>query len=426
MKTVKIALLGLGTVGTGLWSLLQTNRDEIEASTGAQIELAAILVRDKEKDRGITVPQDVLTTEVDDLMNDPEIRIVVELIGGIEPAREYVLRALTSGKHVVTANKALIAQHGAELHAVAEAHGVLLRYEASVGGGIPIITILQDYLAAEKITTITGIVNGTTNYILTRMSSAGSAYEEALTEAQAAGYAEADPSSDVEGFDALYKLKIMANLAYGVDIPEAEIYREGITGITPADIRYAQANGYVIKLLAVSRALADTLELRVAPALLPVDHRLAKIDDSFNAVVVHGSATGELSFIGRGAGGLPTGSAVLADIISVLRIEGAPIYLRGRSASEPLTVADARSLPSAWYIRLELLSGQGLSERVGHCLAEHGVDVVTLDRCTSAAGLQTLQIRTASVSERAIRQALSACEEFTHLIKDVQLIRIEQ
>lgn len=426
MKQVKIAILGLGTVGAGLWSLLNSNRDAIESSTDTVIQVAGVLVRNKGKNRGVTLPDDLLTTEIDDLLIDPEIQIVVELIGGIDPAREYVLRALASGKHVITANKALIAQHGAELHRVAEEHGVSLRYEASVCGGIPVITVLQDYLAAETITGIEGIVNGTTNYILSRMTNAGLSYEQALREAQEAGYAEADPSSDVDGHDAHYKLKILTWLANGLDIPLAKIEREGITGITAEDIRFAKAHGYRIKLLAVAKTVGETLELRVAPALLPSERALARVDDSFNALVIHGRAIGELTLTGQGAGGLPTGSAVLADLISLIRSQGDRDRAKIRISGGLTEVVEVQAVPTRWYLRLELKSRLGEAGLVGQFLAERGVSVASLDETGHGSDTWTIQMMTDRISAHDLRRVISSIGSVFQPIEQCQMIRVEE
>lgn len=282
MGRVRIGLLGLGSVGSGVWKLLKDRHGDFQKNTGIELEIAKIVVRNPKKLRSVEIPEALLTTDFSEILNDPEIGLVVEMIGGIEPARDYALKALAHGKHVVTANKELIAKYGSELHRQAESAGVFLRYEASVCGGIPIISALNESLSAEKINGISGIINGTSNYILSRMSLGGMSYEEALEEAQAKGYAEADPAADVEGYDALHKLRILSKLAYGADIPERAVLREGITGITQADIEYSDAHGYRIKLLAVSRRVKGGLELRVTPALIPATHKLASVENCFN------------------------------------------------------------------------------------------------------------------------------------------------
>ncbi len=426
MERIKIALLGLGSVGSGVWSILREGRQELESNTGVELEIAGVLVQNPDKSRSARVPEALLTTDFEEIIGNSEIAVVVELIGGIEPAREYVLRALKNGKHVVTANKALIALHGAELQRQADAAGVFLRYEASVCGGIPIVSALNEGLSAEKITGITGIINGTTNYILSRMSLGGLTYEEALEEAQAKGYAEADPTADVEGFDALHKLRILTRLAYGADIPEKAVQREGITGITPADIEYAESQGYRIKLLAVSRRVKGQLELRVTPAMIPASHGLAKVEDSFNAVALQGEAAGELTFTGRGAGDMPTGSAVVADIAWILRS-----HCRGRKPEAPAKRhrpelgAVTESTPTPWYLRMDLNTPRGQAHRVLRLMTESGVKVMELKEQTDSAGNQTFLIRTGCARERDVRQAVETFQTIHRSVRSLNLIRIE-
>ncbi|MDF2675190.1 MAG: homoserine dehydrogenase, partial [Clostridiales bacterium] len=319
MKKVKIALLGLGNVGQGVWKILSQNKNEILMNCGYEIEISRILVRDMNKPRGVRVPKEILTTNVEDILNDEEIKIIVELMGGAEPAREYMLRAMKCKKHVVTANKLVLATQGEELFKTAEGEGILFYYEASVGGGIPIIREINESLTANKIEKLVGIINGTTNYILTKMTQEGMGFDEALKEAQAKGYAEADPTSDIEGYDAAYKLAIMASLSFGTKVDLESIYREGIGGIEAIDIEYANKFGYAIKLLAVGKEVDNRLELRVHPTMVPKNHPIANVNDSFNAIFIKGNAVGDLMLYGRGAGDLPTGSAVVGDIISILR-----------------------------------------------------------------------------------------------------------
>ncbi len=319
MKKVKVALLGLGNVGRGVWKILKENEEEIMKRSGCKVEVGKILVRNKSKDRGIDVPDELVTTDFNEILNDDSIKIVVEVMGGIEPAREYILESMTKKKHVVTANKMLLATDGDTLYQKADKEGVMLNYEASVAGGIPIIQAINESLTANKIEELYGIVNGTTNFILSKMELEGSKFEDVLKEAQEKGYAEADPTSDIEGFDAQYKLAILASLAFGTKIDSAKVYREGITKITDEDMKYAKSFGRVIKLLAIAKDVDGKLELRVHPTMIPETHPLANVYDSFNAVFVKGNAVGDLMFYGRGAGDLPTGSAVVADIISIIR-----------------------------------------------------------------------------------------------------------
>ena len=321
MKTVKIALLGLGNVGRGVWNILKMNEEEIMKRSGYKVEVAKILVRDKNKPRTVEVLDEIVTTDFNEILNDDSIKIVVEVMGGIEPAKDYILKAMSKKKNVVTANKMLIATNGDELFHKADEEGVMINYEASVAGGIPIIQSINESLTANKIEQLYGIVNGTTNFILSKMELEGSGFYDVLKEAQELGYAEADPTSDIEGYDAQYKLAILASLAFGTKIDIDKVYRQGITNITSLDMEYAKSLGMVIKLLAIVKEKNGKLELRVHPTMIPETHPLANVYDSFNAVFIKGNAVGDLMFYGRGAGDLPTGSAVVADIISVIRDE---------------------------------------------------------------------------------------------------------
>jgi homoserine dehydrogenase len=318
-EIIGVGLLGLGTVGSGVLQVFNRNGASIRQKVGSKLEIRRIAIRDRQKDRAVAVSPELLVNNVNHVLDDPQIDIVVEVMGGVETARLAVMRALENGKYVVTANKDLMARHGAELLERARAVERNIFYEASVGGGIPLIRPLKHCLAANRIIRMMGIVNGTTNYILTQMTSAGKELEEALAEAQAMGFAEADPSSDVEGRDAAYKLAILASLAFSSKINPEDIFVEGISGVRLRDIRYAQELGYAVKLLAIGRDTAEGLVLRVHPALIPLAHPLAAVSNEFNAVFLEGDAVGEVMFYGRGAGSLPTASAVCADIIDAAR-----------------------------------------------------------------------------------------------------------
>ena len=319
MKKVKIALLGLGNVGRGVFIILQKNKEEIMKRSGYEIEIAKVLVRDINKSRGVDISDDKLTTNFEDILNDDSIKIVVEVMGGVEPAKEYMLKAMEAKKHIVTANKMLLATAGDEVFEKAEEMGVMFQYEASVAGGIPIINGINENLTANKINELYGIVNGTTNYILSKMELENLEFNDVLEEAKGKGYAEADPTSDIEGFDAQYKLAILASLAFGTKVSINDVYREGITKIKPIDMKYASDFGMAIKLLAIAKDDNESLELRVHPTMIPETHPLANVYDSFNAIFINGNAVGDLMFYGRGAGDLPTGSAVVSDIIAILR-----------------------------------------------------------------------------------------------------------
>lgn len=352
---IVIGILGSGTVGSGVIEVLKKNISDIEQRVGRSISIKSVLVRDLTKKRdhleGIQ-----LTNKVEDILDDPEISIVVELMGGLHPSLEYMLRAMEAGKHVITANKDVVAQFGEQLFATAEQHKVEFRFEASVGGGIPIITPLKQCLTANKISLIMGIVNGTTNYMLTKMTEDGSDYEEVLQEAQAKGYAEANPAADVEGFDAARKAAILGSIGFNTRIRLDDVSVEGINNIKAADIAYAKELGYVVKLLAVAKDYGDKgVNVRVHPVFLPSSHPLAMVNDVFNAIFIRGNAIGDAMFYGRGAGALPTASAVVADIIAVARN-----LVIGNTATVGCTCYNNRPIcpleetEASYYIRLQV------------------------------------------------------------------------
>ncbi len=320
MKKIKIGLLGLGNIGTGTYKTLDMNRSEVESAAGTSVEIVRILERDKDKDRGIVVPDEKFTTDPDEIFNDPEIDIVIELIGGIEPATTFMLTAMEHGKHVVTANKAAVAANYDKLMDTAKKNDVMLRFEASVGGGIPILGTLTGPLRANRFEEVLGILNGTTNYILTMMTKEGLDYNTALKDAQAQGFAEADPTADVEGIDAANKLSILIALMFGKYVAPGDIPTTGITHITKEKIEEARSNGCKIKLIAHARRLDDgSIEYEVRPMHISESHPLANINKEFNAVFVKGNAVDDLMFYGKGAGPLPTGSAVMGDVIEIAK-----------------------------------------------------------------------------------------------------------
>jgi len=319
MKTINVGLLGLGNIGTGTYKVLEMNRKQIESNAGVSIKITRILEKDVNRKRDITVSPDLFTQNPDDIFLDPSIDIVIELLGGIEPASSFMLRAMGNGKHVVTANKAAIAANFDAFMEAAKRNRVMFRFEASVGGGIPILNALTTALLANEYDEILGIVNGTTNYILTQMTEYGLDYEDVLKTAQEKGFAEADHTADVEGHDVANKLSILISLVFGVRVPPQEIPTAGITRITKEDIRLADQFGYKIKLLATARRIANQLECHVQPAFVPKDHPLASVNNEFNAIFVTGNAVDNLMFYGKGAGPLPTGSAVMGDVIEIAK-----------------------------------------------------------------------------------------------------------
>ena len=377
---LRVGVLGCGNVGAALVALLATQHDAIEARTGLRLAVTRIAVRDTTKPRPAGIDPSLLTTDADSIVNDPEIDLVVELIGGVDPARELILGALKAGKPVVTGNKELLAKAGAELFQAAEGSGVDLLFEAAVAGGIPIIRPLRESLVGEHITRVMGIVNGTTNYILTRMTEAGASYADALAEAQSLGFAEADPTADVEGYDAGAKAAIIASIAFGASITADDVDHEGITKITEIDIAFAKRMGFVIKLLAVAEQDdAGAIGVRVHPAMVPLEHPLASVRESFNAVFVEGASVGDLMFYGRGAGGAPTASAILGDLI-----DAALNRHRGSHATvgqlAPATLRPIDDVESAYYLNVEVLDRTGVLAQVAGVFGDHAVSIRSMEQ----------------------------------------------
>ncbi|MGE3620759.1 MAG: homoserine dehydrogenase [Acidimicrobiia bacterium] len=378
-EVVRVGLLGCGNVGAALAGLVAAQAVEIEARTGVRLEVARVAVRSLARERAVELAPELLTTDAASVVEDPDVDVVVEVIGGIEPARELILAALKAGKPVVTANKELLANVGFELFPAAEAAGVDLLFEAAVAGGIPIIRPLRESLVGERITRVMGIVNGTTNFILTRMSDHGATYADALAEAQSLGYAERDPTADVEGHDAGAKAAIIASIAFGARVVAGDVHHEGISSITPADIGFARRMGYVIKLLAVAESVDGEIGVRVHPAMVPAAHPLAAVRDSFNAVFVEGAAVGDLMFFGRGAGGGPTASAVLGDLID------AAVNLRKGAHGSVGQLGKARIRPldelrSAYYLNLEVADRPGVLAQVAGIFADHQVSIRSMEQ----------------------------------------------
>lgn len=426
MKKVKIALLGLGNVGQGVWKILSGNKKEVMMNCGYEVEISRILVRNVDKPRGVDVPKEILTTNIDDILNDDEVKIVVELIGGGEPAREYMLRAMKCKKHVVTANKLVLATQGEELFITAEKEGVLFYYEASVGGGIPIIREINESLTANKIEKLVGIINGTTNYILTKMTQEGMDFNDALREAQEKGYAEADPTSDVEGFDAAYKLAIMASLSFGTKVDYNSIYREGISKIEAVDIEYANKFGYTIKLLAVGKEKDNRLELRVHPAMVPKNHPIANVNDSYNAIFIKGNAVGDLMLYGRGAGDLPTGSAVVGDIISILRNNADLSALTARKNDlEPKIVQDSSQNRSSYYIRLDVKDQPGILGEIAAVLGKNDISVLSITQNVKSKDSASMVFMTHETLEGNIVKSINAIKALDKVNNVDNIIRIE-
>ena len=373
---INIGLFGYGVVGTGVGRLFQTNRSVIEQRANARIRLKSVVIKNLNKKREYLDTSTIITTDPAAILDDPEIDIVAEMIGGIEPAKEYILRAIEAGKSVVTANKELMANYGKVILEAADARGVDIFFEASVGGGIPIIRALKESLTANNVKRIFGIVNGTTNYILTKMKNEGISLEASLAEAQRLGYAELDPSMDINGLDASAKLAILASIAFNVRVVHKNVYTEGIRGISELDIEYARDLGYTIKLLAIGEKSDSGIAVRVHPALIPSDHVLASVSDAYNAILVIGDASGDIMFYGKGAGSLPTASAVIADIIDVVRN-----IMIGRSGKIGCTCFNIESIvpieevSSKFYIVLDVVDRVGVLAQIADVFGKNDVSI---------------------------------------------------
>lgn len=425
MKVIKIGLLGLGNVGKGVWNILQTNKEIIKRRSGYKIEIEKILVKDINKKRDVNISENLITTNIDDILEDSNIDIVVEVIGGVEPSFEYMVRAMKRGKHVVTANKMVLAIKGRELSQIAKENGVLFYYEASVGGGIPVIHGLTESLTANKINEVIGIINGTTNYILTKMTLDGLSFEEALKEAQEKGYAEADPTSDIEAFDAVYKLCILTSLGFDSFVDVESVYREGITKIEPIDIKYAEEFGYVIKLLAIIKEELGQLEIRVHPTMVPVVHPLANVNDSFNAIFIKGNAVGDLMLYGRGAGELPTGSAVVGDIISVIRNKKREENYFVQCDEVSNNVKDMSEVKSEYYIRITVGDKPGALGEITTILGENNISLLSVIQKGKRQQHVSLVFVTHRTNEGDVQKAIEKISNLEDVLKVDNIIRIE-
>lgn len=420
-----IGILGLGTVGTGIIRILQQNAVDIQTRTQSEIRIKSVLVRNINSIRDVSGDYE-LTDKPEDILRDPEIDIIVEVMGGIEPARSYILEALSNGKNVITANKDLLAQHGQELLSTAKEAGKDLYFEASVAGGIPIIAALKQSLAANRITALMGIINGTTNYILTAMAEQGRDYGEALAEAQKLGYAEANPSADVDGLDAARKLAILASIAFNSRVTLEDVYVEGISKITREDIQYANELGCTIKLLAIAKHQDEGIELRVHPAILPKTHPLAAVNNVFNAIYVVGDAVGETMFYGRGAGSLPTGSAVVADIIQVIR------NMQAKSTSAinctcylNLPIKKAEDFTTAFYIRLAVKDEPRVLATLALLFAEANISFASIIQKPRTNQEAEIVLVTHPCREGQLQEALTSVGAYSKVLSVQNVIRFE-
>jgi len=383
-KMISIGLIGFGTIGTGVVKLLQENGDLIAGRLGAEIRLQRIADIDIRKSRGIPVDDALLTTDAADILNDPGIDIVVELMGGYEPARTFILAAMTQGKHVVTANKALLATHGDEIFRSAMRHGVNIGFEASVGGTVPVIKALKESLIANRIQSLSAIVNGTSNFILSKMTDEGGSFETVLKEAQALGFAESDPAYDVEGIDAAHKLAILLSLAYGKKVHLNDLYREGITRIGEQDIAFARELGYRIKLLAIAIRRDREIEARLHPTMIPFDHLLANVNGNFNAFHIIGDAAGSVFLYGQGSGMMPTASAVVSDIVDIARdmrkgIAGrVPPRVLDEEAIEEIRLMPFDQIRTNYYFRFSAVDRPGVLSRISGILGANDISIATV------------------------------------------------
>jgi homoserine dehydrogenase len=431
-KAIQVGLIGFGTVGTGVVKILQGNADLITKRVGAPVSLARIVDLDVTTNRGVAVPQGVLTTDVRDILDDPAIDIVVELIGGHEPAKRFILQALERRKCVVTANKALLADHGEDVFEAAFKAGVDLGFEASVGGGIPIIRSLTEGLAANRILSITGIMNGTSNYILTRMTNEHRDFDEILQEAKREGFAEADPSLDVDGVDAAHKLAIMVNLAYGTPVPMSAIFTEGISRISTVDMEFARELGFTIKLLGIAKLQEDAIEARVHPALVPAGSPIAQVNGVYNAIHLIGDAVGDVVLYGKGAGSLPTASAVVGDIIDLARnrIAGVagrvPVTSFQWASRAPIAIKPMDDIETMYYLRCMVKDHPGVLSSISGILGQRGISISSvLQKGRKEGQTVPLVILTHRSLEQAVQSALQEINALPMVSEPTTLLRME-
>ena len=424
---INIGIIGLGTVGTGALKALLENKSEIERKVGSRLEVVQIADLDIATERPVKFDKSIFTTDVSQVLDNPDVDIVVELIGGVHPAKEFILRALRNGKHVVTANKELIAKEGAEILDEASKRGLDFCFEGSVGGGIPIVRPLKTCLAANKIQEVMGIVNGTTNYILTKMTNEGRDFAEALAQAQKAGYAEADPTSDIEGHDAKYKIAILASIAFTSRVNVDDIYSEGITKVSRRDIEHARELGYVIKLLAIAKRNGEKIQIRVHPTLIPSAHPLASVNDVYNAVHIRGDFVQDVMFYGRGAGSLPTGSAVVGDVIEIAR--NINFNAGGRL---PCTCFDRREVQAMdavvtkCYIRMLVADHPGVLASIAKVFGDNDVSIASVMQKDLRGDNAEIVMVTHGVAERNFRRAIESIEKLPEVAEVCNWIRVEE
>ena len=434
MKPINVGLLGIGTVGGGTWAVLARNREEISRRAGRDIRISVVADKETAKAKKLTGGKARVTADAFEAVRDPDIDIVIELIGGTTTARELVLAAVESGKHVVTANKALLAIHGNEIFAAAQKKGVMVAFEGAVAGGIPIIKALREGLSANRIEWIAGIINGTSNFILSEMRDKGLSFATALEEAQKRGYAEADPTFDIEGVDTGHKLTIMAAIAFGIPMQFDKCYKEGIARLTEGDIRYAEQLGYRIKLLGITKRTAQGIELRVHPTLIPAKRLIANVEGVMNAVLVKGDAVGPTMYYGAGAGAEPTGSAVVADLVDVTRLHTAdPEQRVPHLAFQPDRMSSLKVLPmdevvTSYYLRMQVEDRPGVLADISRILADASISINAMVQREPAKGEKQVDIimLTHQTREKSINTAIGKIEKLPVVTGKVTRIRLEE
>ena len=434
MKPMNVGLLGIGTVGGGTWSVLARNREEIQRRAGREIRIAMVGDKDIEKARRLTAGQARVVADGNAVVTDPDIDIVVELIGGYTVAKDLVLKAIANGKHVVTANKAMLAVHGNEIFAAAQGKGVIVAFEAAVAGGVPIIKALREGLTANRIEWIAGIINGTSNFILSEMREKGLAFGDVLKEAQARGYAEADPTFDIEGIDAAHKLTILSAIAFGIPMQFDKAYTEGISRLTREDIRYAESLGYRIKLLGITKLTPQGIELRVHPTLVPARRLIANVEGVMNAILVKGDAVGPTMYYGAGAGAEPTASAVVADLVDVTRLHTAdPEHRVPHLAFQPDRLAATRILTmeevtTSYYLRMRVADRPGVLADITRILADRTISIDAMIQREPGEGEEQVDIimLTHETQERNLNAAIKAIEALPVVAGQVTRIRLEE
>lgn len=434
MKPIHIGLLGIGTVGGGTYTVLKRNREEIARRAGREIIVTMIADKDLEKARALADSNVIVTGDAHEITTNPDIDIVVELIGGQTIAKDLILEALAHGKHVVTANKALLANHGTEIFAAARAKGVIIAFEAAVAGGIPIIKALREGLTANRITWIAGIINGTSNFILSEMREKGLPFEQVLAEAQKLGYAEADPTYDIEGIDAAHKITLMSAIAFGIPVQFSKVYTEGITKLTGEDIRYAEQLGYRIKLLGITKRVEKGIELRVHPTLIPVRRLIANVEGVMNAIVVKGDAVGATLYYGAGAGAEPTASSVIADLVDVTRLHTAdPMHRVPPLSFQPDLLSDTPVIPmedveTSYYLRIQVIDKPGVMAEITRIVADNHISISALlqKEASDESDQVSVIMLTHLTVEKNINAAIARIEALPVVSGKVFRLRIEE